>query len=84
MNTKDSSLQLYKQSTKEGKYIEYQPNEQYSYHFNANIHNGMAQNANSLILKFSKKRDYIVNYYISGEDIQRKDKKFIITVVSHP
>jgi hypothetical protein len=63
---------------KEQGWVEYQPNEQYSYHFDPNIHNGMAQNANPLKLKFSEKRDYIINYYISGEDIQRKDRKFLI------
>lgn len=65
---------------KEQGWIEYQPNEQYSYHFSVSIHNGMGQNAMPLKLKFSEKKDYIVKYYISGEDIQRKDKKFTIRV----
>ncbi|MBM3292858.1 hypothetical protein FJY84_09315 [Candidatus Bathyarchaeota archaeon] len=65
---------------KEQGWIEYQPNEQYTYNFGVNIHNGMGQNSKPLILKFSKKGDYPINYYISGEDIQRKDKNFTIRV----
>lgn len=61
-------------------WIEYQPNEQYSYHFPVSIHNGMGQNAMPLKFKFSQKKDYVIKYYISGEDIQRKDKKFTIRV----
>ena len=61
-------------------WIEYQPNEQYSYQFKANIHNGMAQNTNGILLNFSTKGDFMVSYYISGKDIQRKDKKFVIRV----
>jgi len=61
-------------------WIEYQPNEQYSYRFPANFHNGMGQESTALKLKFSTKENYIIKYYISGEDVQRKDREFLIKV----
>lgn len=35
-------------------------------------------NAQALYLKFLKLGDYIIKYYIAGEDIKRNDRKFIV------